>query len=87
MMRAVGMTRRQLMGTIALESLLFSAVSAVTGTIISVISYQLMMRFIFERPDAASSIVTLAASALLNVVIALAAALPAIRTINHSVSK
>lgn len=87
MMRAVGMTRRQLTGTVVLESLLFSAVSAMSGTVISVIGYQLIMRFIFERPESASSIVTLMASAVLNVVIALAAALPAIRTINRSVSK
>ena len=49
--------------------------------------HQLMMRFSFERVDISSSIVTLIASSTLNVVIAIAAALPAIRTINHSVTK
>ena len=87
MMRAVGMTRRQLTGTVVLESLLFSSVSAIAGTIVSVVGYQLIMRFLFERPDMTSSIVTLAASAVLNIAIAIAAALPGIRTINPTAAK
>ena len=87
MMRAVGMTRRQLTGTVVLESLLFSSVSAIAGTILSIIGYQVIMRCIFARPDMTSSIVTLAASAVLNIAIAVAAALPGIRTINHTAAK
>ncbi len=87
MMRAVGMTRKQLMGTVVLESLLFSSVSAVSGTLLSVVGYQLIMRFILNMNAAAAGTLTLAASAAANVVIALLAALPAVRTLNHSVSK
>lgn len=87
MMRAVGMTRKQLTGTVVLESLLFSSVSAIAGTLISVLGYQLIMRFIFEYEDAGSSIIALLISIIANVIIALLASLPGIRTINHSVSK
>ena len=87
MMRAVGMTRRQLTGTVVLESVLFSAVSAVSGTLLSVVGYQLIMRFVFERTEFHFGIITLVISAALNVAIAFVAALPGIRTINHSVTK
>ena len=87
MMRAVGMTRRQLTGTVVLESLLFSAVSAVGGTLVSVVGYQLIMRFVLERTEFHFGVITLVISAALNVVIAFIAALPAVRTLNHSVSK
>ena len=87
MMRAVGMTRRQLTGTVVLESLLFSSVSAIAGTLISVVGYQLIMRFILNLNAAASGAAALAASLVLNIIIAFLAALPAIRTLNHSVSK
>ena len=87
MMRAVGMTRRQLSGTVVLESLLFSSVSAVAGTILSIVGFHLIMHFIFRYDDAASSIMPLLLSILANVVIAFLAALPGIRTLNRSVSK
>ena len=87
MMRAVGMTRRQLTGTIVLESVLFSAVSAVSGTLLSVVGYQLIMRFVLERTEFHFGVITLVISAALNVAIAFVAALPGIRTINHSVTK
>ena len=87
MMRAVGMTRRQLTGTVVLESLLFSAVSAVGGTLVSVVGYQLILRFALERTEFHFGVITLVISAALNVVIAFIAALPAVRTLNHSVSK
>lgn len=87
MMRAVGMTRRQLTGTVVLESLLFSAISAIVGTLVSVAGYQLIMRLIFNYDDPQSSIVALVVSVIANVVIAFLAALPGIRTLNHSVSK
>ena len=87
MMRAVGMTRRQLTGTVVLESLLFSAVSAVGGTLVSVVGYQFIMRFVLERTEFHFGVITLVISAALNVVIAFIAALPAVRTLNHSVSK
>lgn len=87
MMRAVGMTRRQLTGTVVLESVLFSAVSAVSGTLLSVVGYQLIMRFVLERTEFHFGVITLVISAALNVAIAFVAALPGIRTINHSVTK
>lgn len=87
MMRAVGMTRKQLTGTVVLESLLFSSISAITGTLISIAGYQLIMRLIFNYDDPQSSIVALTVSVIANVMIAFLAALPGIRTLNHSVSK
>ena len=87
MMRAVGMTHRQLTGTVLLESLLFSAVSAIGGTLVSIAGYQLIMRLIFERSEVQSSVAALIASAALNVAIAFAASIPAIRTLNRSVTK
>lgn len=87
MMRAVGMTRKQLTGTVVLESLLFSSVSAIAGTLISIVGYQLIMRFILNFNATASGAAALVASLILNIVIAFLAALPAIRTLNHSVSK
>ncbi|MDO4863497.1 MAG: FtsX-like permease family protein [Ruminococcus sp.] len=87
MMRAVGMTRRQLTGTVVLESLLFSAVSAIAGTLVSIAAYLLIMRFMLGISGAAVSFAALVISALVNIVIAFAAALPAIRTLNHLVTK
>ncbi len=81
------MTRRQLTGTVVLESVLFSAVSAVSGTLLSVVGYQLIMRFVLERTEFHFGVITLVISAALNVAIAFVAALPGIRTINHSVTK
>ena len=87
MMRAVGMTRKQLTGTVVLESLLFSSFSAIVGTLLSVVGYQLIMRLILNTSAPLSGVTALIVSFILNVLIALIAALPGIRTLNHSVAK
>ena len=92
MMRAVGMTRRQLSGTVLLESALFCGISTVCGLIVSIICYFCGVAFML-RPENGDVdaylrdalvqpgliVLVIAAVLLINLVISVFAAIPGIR--------
>lgn len=87
MMRAVGMTKRQLMGTVVLESVLFSGISTIAGLIPGVIGFvvvlsvvELETALITIPPAILIPAVTLL-TLVLNLVIALLAALPGLQSL------
>lgn len=83
MLRSVGMTRKQLRRSILLETLMFSATAAISGTLIGVIAVRLVTgRFNLHELTAYVLPVVLI-SLTLNVIIAMVASIPAI----HSLGK
>ena len=83
MLRSVGMTRKQLRRSILLETLMFSATAAISGTLIGVIAVRLATgRFNLHELTAYVLPVVLI-SLTLNVIIAMVASIPAI----HSLGK
>lgn len=86
MLRAVGMSKRQLYGTVMLESVLFSAFSAIIGTLISVGFYSFMVKVLWGDDGfriTGSIITVVLISIAVNVIIAVLAAMPGL----HSLSK
>ncbi|WP_455530658.1 ABC transporter permease [Ruminococcus sp.] len=85
MLRSVGMTRKQLRRSVLLETVMFSATAAVSGTIIGVvISVILLKSYRAPIPTAMTMILTvIAASVTANILIAILSALPAIRSLGR----
>lgn len=85
MLRSVGMTRKQLRRSVLLETVMFSATAAVSGTIIGVvISVILLKSYGAPIPTAMAMILTvIAASVTANILIAILSALPAIRSLGR----
>ncbi len=90
MLRAVGMTKRQLQGTVVLEGILYSALSTILGIIIGVSGYLVFVKYIgFEDlgGDMMKGLVlpillTVLGTLLLNLVIAALAAIPGLDSLS-----
>ncbi|MBR6968374.1 MAG: FtsX-like permease family protein [Ruminococcus sp.] len=82
MLRSVGMTRKQLRKSIILETIMFSATAAVTGTILGVIAY---LTVLSDEPQKSLIIIpgVVVLSLAVNIIISLAAAIPAVRTLGR----
>lgn len=79
MMRSVGMSRKQLAGTVILESVLFSAFSVIIGTLLGSLSFvilKLAMGYVNTPLFMGAAIGTVLISLLLNLIFAILAALP-----------
>ena len=85
MLRSVGMTRKQLRRSVLLETVMFSATAAVSGTIIGVAAFIITFGVDELRKPTALTVIlpVVIASLALNIIIALLAALPAIRSLGR----
>ncbi len=85
MLRSVGMTRKQLRRSVLLETVMFSATAAVSGTIIAVATFIIMFGVDELRKPTALTVIlpVVIASLALNIIIALLSALPAIRSLGR----
>lgn len=87
MMRAVGMTKRQLYGTVIYESVRFSAVSTVIGVILGVAFSALGAELIhMGELSSIASVIALSAlvTVVLNTVVAAAASIPALSSLRKN---
>lgn len=85
MLRSVGMTRKQLRRSVLLETVMFSATAAVSGTIIGVAAFIITFGVDELRKPTALTVIlpVVIASLALNIIIALLSALPAIRSLGR----
>ena len=83
MLRSVGMTRKQLRRSIMLETLMFSATAAISGTLIGVIAVRLAVGRFNMHELTAYVLPVVIISLTLNIVIALLASIPAIRSLGR----
>ena len=83
MLRSVGMTRKQLRRSIMLETLMFSATAAISGTLIGVIAVRLAVGRFDMHELTAYVLPVVIISLTLNIVIALLASIPAIRSLGR----
>ncbi|MBP5579495.1 MAG: ABC transporter permease [Ruminococcus sp.] len=81
MLRSVGMTKKQLRRSIMLETLIFSATAAISGTLIGVIAARLVGGRFNMHELTAYVLPVVIISLTLNIVIALLASIPAIRSL------
>lgn len=89
MMRAVGMTKRQLMGTVVLESVLFSGISTIAGLVPGVIGFVVVLGVVeletalITIPPAILIPAVMLLTLVLNLMIALLAALPGLQSLGR----
>ena len=85
MLRSVGMTRKQLRKSILLETIMFSATAAVSGTLVGIAGFVLFTNAAgMKTSSLIKYIIPVAAVSLtLNVIIALISALPATRSLGR----
>ena len=85
MLRSVGMTRKQLRRSILLETIMFSATAAVSGTLVGIAGFVLFTNAAgMKTSSLIKYIIPVAAVSLtLNVIIALISALPATRSLGR----
>lgn len=84
MVRAVGMTKRQLYGSIIIESMLFSAVSTILGILTGALLFTFMVRTILLINDPIPISGVIAAMAIMlavNVIVAVVSSIPAINSL------
>ncbi len=88
MLRSVGMTKKQLVGSVFLESLLYSAISTCTGLLLGVIAFFYMTDELsgmfpatMVRTILPTMIGVLLLTLVINLLLALLAAIPGIRTV------
>ena len=86
MLRSVGMTKKQLQRTIMLESMMFSALSSILGILLAAASYAVFMHGNGETVSFAGLGGGIFIAALVNIIIAAAAAVPGIRNLEKSES-
>lgn len=91
MMRSVGMSKKQLLGTVVIESLLFSSVSTVIGLILGTVSFLFTVFVLFG--EAFESIIPIAVISVIifalavNIIISVLAALPGIKSLSKSMKQ
>ena len=83
MLRSVGMTRKQLRRSILLETLMFSATAAISGTLLGVIAARLTFGRFNLHELTTSVIPVVIISLTLNVIIAMIASIPAIHSLGR----
>lgn len=84
MMRSVGMTSRQLLGTVVIESILFSLISTILGTLLGTAGIGLYIRLVLHEETfnvIPPAVFTVVISLALNLFIAFLASLPGIRNL------
>ncbi|EWM54988.1 ABC transporter permease [Ruminococcus flavefaciens] len=84
MLRSVGMTRKQLRNSVILETLMFSAAAAILGTAIGVGGFLFFIIVLTKQGSLliiSTVIIVAVLSVVLNIIIALAAALPAVKSL------
>lgn len=89
MMRSVGMSRKQLAGTVILESVIFSAFSVIIGTLLGSLSFVILkiaMGYVNGPLFMGAAIGTVAISLLLNLIFAVLAALPGMDSLKRRMS-
>lgn len=86
MLRSVGMTKKQLQRTIMLESMMFSALSSILGILLAAASYAAFMYGNGEKVSFVGVGGAIIITALVNILIAAAAAVPGIRSLEKSES-
>ncbi len=86
MLRSVGMTRKQMKRTIILESVMFSALSSALGIMLASASYVIFMQANGGKVSFAGLGGAIIITALVNILIAAAAAVPGIRSLEKSES-
>ncbi len=91
MMRSVGMSKKQLLGTVVIESLLFSSVSTIIGLILGAASFLFTVLVVFGEPFTplliTAVIIVAAAALLLNLIISVLASIPGVKTLSRSIKQ
>ena len=85
MLRSVGMSRKQLRKSVILETIMFSSTAAVSGTALGVGGFLAFVFLLLEDKSAAvwgMVLLMIAISIIVNIVIALLAAIPAIKNLS-----
>lgn len=87
MMRAVGMTKKQLYGTVILESILFSASACIIGTVLGTGVMAVFLKSVFaslpiEVSFITDAVFTITISIVINLAIAVLASLPGISSLS-----
>lgn len=86
MMRSVGMSRRQLYGTVILESLMFSVFSTIIGTALGIGAMAVILKYAFYEKTFTLITTALAAAVIsiaVNAVIAIISAVPGIKSLSR----
>lgn len=87
MLRSIGMDKKQLRKTVVLESVMFSAISSCLGTLLAMGLFFLFMDLMkFDPTMLISTAVGLIASIVLNIIIAMLASVPALRSLEKAES-
>lgn len=88
MLRSVGMSKKQLFGTVVIESITFSAISTIVGTILGIISSAFFLRYGY-RISIGNILGTVVAitvvSLIVNLIIAFLAALPGVNILSRNI--
>ncbi len=91
MMRSVGMSKKQLLGTVVIESLLFSSVSTIIGLIFGTSAFLFTILVVFRLPFKVSLIpmiiFVIVINLMINMIISVLSALPAIQTLSKSLKQ
>ncbi len=87
MMRSVGMSRRQLLGTVVLESILFSAFSVIAGLILGKAAFVITLLIITKKWIFLTGTGMMLISAAVSLLIAVAASLPGVKTVGNSIKQ
>ena len=87
MMRSVGMSRRQLLGTVVLESILFSAFSVIAGLILGKAAFVITLFIITKKWIFLTGTGMMLISAAISLLIAVAASLPGVKTVGNSIKQ
>ncbi len=90
MLRAVGMSKKQLLGTVVIESISFSAISTIVGTAMGVLFSALFLRFGIRcdiNEIVTPAIIIAIASLVINVIIAFLSALPAVNILSRNMKQ
>ncbi len=89
MMRAVGMTVKQLYQNVFLESILFTAGATICGTLIGVTAYVFVAKWMVQKMilESSVSLIVVIGTALgilcINLLLSLVAAIPAVQSLSH----
>lgn len=84
MLRSVGMTRKQLRKSVILETIMFSATAAVIGTLLGLGIFLIFVYLLIQEPSMlhiGKVAAVIIASLVLNIIISLLSAIPAIRNL------
>lgn len=87
MMRSIGMSRRQLLGTVVLESLLFSAFSIVLGLILGKAAFVLTIYVLKRKIVIWLGTGMMIVSAAVSLLIAILASVPGVRSLGKSIKQ